>query len=221
MHIAIDSEFIEDGVTIKPISIALVREDGAEAYFEFPDVDWTKASPWVIENVKPHLKGVSTPLDLMRAKIQAFVGEKPKFWGYYADYDWVLFCQIFGKMIDLPKGFPMYCRDLKELMNDRKVEKDALPTQDGAEHNALDDARWIIKSVLHLTLEHKLETMVHEFTTAMKAKLQKKANEGRDGWDSPDWTPKMIRKALDEHIETGDPIDIANYCAFLWHRQPK
>lgn len=44
------------------------------------------------------------------------------FYGYYADYDWVLFCSLFGRMIDLPKGFPMYCRDLKQDI-DRIAEK--------------------------------------------------------------------------------------------------
>lgn len=51
-------------------------------------------------------------------------GEKTvhEFYGYYADYDWVLFCSLFGRMIDLPKGFPMYCRDLKQIL-DEKAEK--------------------------------------------------------------------------------------------------
>lgn len=40
-------------------------------------------------------------------------------YGYYADYDWVLFSSLFGRMIDLPKGFPMYCIDLKQEL-DRK-----------------------------------------------------------------------------------------------------
>lgn len=30
---------------------------------------------------------------------------QPEFYGYYADYDWVLFCSLFGRMIDLPNGF--------------------------------------------------------------------------------------------------------------------
>ena len=46
----------------------------------------------------------------------------PKFYAYFADYDWVVFCWLFGKMIDLPKRFPMYCIDLKqELDNKLKV----------------------------------------------------------------------------------------------------
>jgi len=43
----------------------------------------------------------------------------PEFYGYYADYDWVAFCWLFGNMIDLPKGFPMYCIDLKQLMDEK------------------------------------------------------------------------------------------------------
>lgn len=44
-----------------------------------------------------------------------YITENPiEFWGYFSDYDWVLFCTIFGTMMDLPSGFPMYCRDLKQ-----------------------------------------------------------------------------------------------------------
>ena len=45
-----------------------------------------------------------------------------EFYGYYADYDWVLFCSLFGRMIDLPKGFPMYCRDLKQMFDERALK---------------------------------------------------------------------------------------------------
>ena len=44
---------------------------------------------------------------------------EPKFYAYYADYDWVVFCWLFGKMINLPKGFPMYCIDLKQIFDDK------------------------------------------------------------------------------------------------------
>jgi len=44
-----------------------------------------------------------------------------EFYAYYADYDWVVFCWLFGKMIDLPKGFPMYCRDLKQMLDDKSI----------------------------------------------------------------------------------------------------
>lgn len=47
---------------------------------------------------------------------------KPKFYAYYGDYDWVVFCWLFGKMIELPKGYPMYCRDLKQIFDDQQQE---------------------------------------------------------------------------------------------------
>lgn len=43
-------------------------------------------------------------------------------YGYYADYDWVLLCSLFGRMIDLPTGFPMYCRDLKQMFDHKLTE---------------------------------------------------------------------------------------------------
>lgn len=45
--------------------------------------------------------------------------DKPEFYAYYADYDWVVFCWLFGRMIDLPKGFPMYCIDLKQALDEK------------------------------------------------------------------------------------------------------
>lgn len=65
---------------------------------------------------------------------------KPEFWGYYADYDWVAFCQLFGTMMDLPKGFPMYCRDIKQWCD--QLGNPKLPDQGKGEHHALLDARW-------------------------------------------------------------------------------
>lgn len=42
---------------------------------------------------------------------------KPKFYGYYSAYDHVVLCWLFGKMIDLPEGFPMYTIDLKQVLD--------------------------------------------------------------------------------------------------------
>ena len=73
-------------------------------------------------------------------EIFAFDGlEQPEIWAYYADYDWVVFCQLFGTMMDLPKGFPMYCRDIKQECD--RLGNPKLPPNDG-EHDALADAKW-------------------------------------------------------------------------------
>lgn len=75
-----------------------------------------------------------------RPTIEGYLDTKPEFWGYYCDYDWVVFCQLFGTMIDLPKGFPMYCRDIKQECD--RLGNPKLPEQGKGEHHALSDARW-------------------------------------------------------------------------------
>lgn len=74
-----------------------------------------------------------------------FKWDNPEFYGYYADYDWVVFCWLFGRMIDLPRGFPMYCKDLKQMMDDKGLNEKwknlTCPDPEG-EHNALIDAKW-------------------------------------------------------------------------------
>lgn len=85
---------------------------------------------------------------------------KINFYAYYADYDWVAFCWLFGKMIDLPKEFPMYCNDLKQILDEKAIKeldytcwttkeqvlehiktRIGFPKQEN-EHSAIHDARW-------------------------------------------------------------------------------
>ena len=65
---------------------------------------------------------------------------KPELWAYYADYDHVAFCHLFGTMMELPKGFPMYTMDIKQFC--KMLGDPRLPEQGKGEHNALADARW-------------------------------------------------------------------------------
>jgi len=65
---------------------------------------------------------------------------KPEFWGYYSAYDWVAFCQLFGAMVALPKGYPMFCRDLIQWC--KQLGNPELPKQGNDEHGALADALW-------------------------------------------------------------------------------
>lgn len=65
---------------------------------------------------------------------------KPELWGYYSAYDHVAFCQLFGTMMDLPKGYPMYTRDIKQWCD--ALGNPRLPEQGEGEHNASQDARW-------------------------------------------------------------------------------
>ncbi len=101
-------------------------------------------------------------------KNRLLIYNQPKFYGYYADYDWVLLCSLWGRMLDLPKGFPMYCKDLKQMLDEtvsklsnsdfftkfhltqemtleeklKEIKKHIEYPRQENEHNALDDAQW-------------------------------------------------------------------------------
>lgn len=175
------------------ISIGIVSEDGRSYYAVSSDYNEKDADQWVKDNVIrkifeeacDHSSGLHgfekefiKPTAQIADEVLAFFGcwRDQLFWrapngiqvfGYYADYDWVLFCSLFGRMIDLPKGFPMYCIDLKQSLDDKvsqdsnigKLERntqrvitfddmlnfyktfDNYPKQTN-EHNALADAKW-------------------------------------------------------------------------------
>lgn len=144
-----DTEFIEDGRTIEPLSIGIVCEDGREYYAEFKNTDRSLADNWVQENVISYLAPPSAGKSkiTIASEIISFVeaGEhKPKFVAYYADYDHIVLCQLFGRMIDLPDGFPMWTYDIKQLCDD--LGNPQLPKQTENEHHALADARWVRNS---------------------------------------------------------------------------
>jgi hypothetical protein len=162
-----DTEFHEDGRTIDLISIGLVAEDGRQYYAVSKDFNRVLAfdHSWLAANVLLYLPWKSLPpgepLRWASAEMDVETGlwkhreeirndllrfcnpeqyGKPEFWAYYADYDWVALCQLFGKMIDLPKRWPMYCRDLKQWAD--MLDNSKLPEQNTCEHHALADAQW-------------------------------------------------------------------------------
>jgi hypothetical protein len=137
MKIWFDTEFIDDGHTIDLISIGMVAEDGREYYAELAECDHSRADEWVKDNVLVHLTGEVKPRSKIAQDIIEFCGPSPEVWAYYADYDWVALCQLYGRMMDLPDGFPMYCRDLKQ-----EADRLGRNLPEKIEHHALADAHW-------------------------------------------------------------------------------
>jgi hypothetical protein len=66
------------------------------------------------------------------------------------------------------------------------------------------------------TEEDALLMLVERFSMAMEDELTDKAAEGRGGWYDPEAKEQFIAEAL-LHINRGDWIGAANYCAFLWN----
>ena len=100
----IDTEFIAKPFTIDLVSIGLVAEDGREFYAESSELDWSKASPWMLENVRPQLEGKGMSLEEISYALRVFTDhdEHPVFWGYFPAYDWVAFVGLFGGLEVLP-----------------------------------------------------------------------------------------------------------------------
>lgn len=163
MKIYYDCEFLENGSTIRLISIGMVREDGKGLYRVVYDYSLMKDvfyHDWLKRNVVPSLPyemtedgvalihghldyGSVKTRDEIAEDIKSFVlnTPNPELWAYYGAYDHVALCQLFGRMVDLPTGFPMYTNDLKQELVRRKNPR--IPEQMGGEHNAYFDALWV------------------------------------------------------------------------------
>jgi hypothetical protein len=85
------------------------------------------------------------PRSTIAREIVDFVGPSPEFWAWYADYDWVALCQLYGTMMDLPDGWPMYCRDYKQVADERGTDV----SQPDSAHNALGDAQWLAGEMIY------------------------------------------------------------------------
>lgn len=121
----------------------------------------------IAEDIVVFIYGPTDNLDGMSATTEAQRYEhndkskNPEFYGYYSAYDHVALCWLYGKMMDLPKGFPMFTIDLKQIMDsmfllqaEKHIDETRLeswlktvkahpvyPRQTN-EHNALEDAKW-------------------------------------------------------------------------------
>lgn len=164
-----DTEFIESAVGTELVSIGIVAEDGRTFYAECSSFDERNADEWVRDNVLSKLDywnygpGDTPPNTTIEETEKSFIyfgtesaiktaliswmlrDDDPEFYAYYCSYDWIVFARLFGRLIDLPHNYPMWCIDLKQMMWERGLDKEwkrqACPDPEG-EHNALVDAQW-------------------------------------------------------------------------------
>ncbi len=152
MRHVIDTEFLDRGPTfpVELISLGIASEDGKTFYAVNENFDWREASPWLVKNVKPHLphplsveRVLFTRKEIMEKLNKYFERDpQPQFWGYYADWDWLLFCHLWGGMLNTPKKFPHLCLDIEQYRIQVGMPKLMYPHQTTTEHNALNDALW-------------------------------------------------------------------------------
>ncbi|MDS1141765.1 hypothetical protein RE432_15090 [Pusillimonas sp. SM2304] len=63
---------------------------------------------------------------------------------------------------------------------------------------------------------HPDDLAVDSFACAMKEKLALARTKGRSGWQACD--PAELSAMLRNHVDKGDPRDVANFCMFLWNK---
>lgn len=164
-----DLEFLEDGRTIELISIGIVSSDGREYYAVSDDatrkplVKRIRRHEWLMDNVVPSLPKPSGDWNLHMPKSWLFdyrsplvkpreriadeaagfllAAGSPVLWADYGAYDHVALCQLWGRMIDLPDGIPMFTCDIQQEALRLGMRWDELPQQSRGHHNALEDAR--------------------------------------------------------------------------------
>jgi hypothetical protein len=173
VRIFYDTEFLEDGKTIDLISIGLVAEDGRELYLISEEIEADPLyerigrHQWLMENVVPHLPlRERDPIKQPRAQyagrfyldqrdnrivsrryirnaVREFIQATPdvELWAWYGAYHHVVLSQLWGPMIRHPDGVPMWTNDLRQEV--QRLGDPQLPKQEGAEHDALADARWV------------------------------------------------------------------------------
>jgi hypothetical protein len=88
-----------------------------------------------------HTSPVVMPHWVIANQVREFILARrdPQLWAWYGAYDHVALCQLWGRMIDLPKGVPMWTNDLKQEAE--RLGNPEVPQQGPGEHNALEDAR--------------------------------------------------------------------------------
>jgi hypothetical protein len=155
-----DTEFTGLHQNTTLISIGIISEDG-KAYFyaEFDDYDKSQVDDWIKENVMKNL--ISNKPDVsknlvkgdkahVKAKLEEFLnsfeGKQIEMWADVLAYDWVLFCELFGGAMNIPKNIDYSPFELCTLFKAKNVDPDISREEftgidpGGNKHNALFDA---------------------------------------------------------------------------------
>jgi hypothetical protein len=159
-----DTEFDENGERIIPISFGAVAEDGRElylinygyinAYVNNETYLWknkflAQPNDFVIENVLDKIPDADVQEfgcnhNEWARKLYTFFTNDHKvnnieLWGHFSAYDHIVYCQSFGRMVDLPSPLPMFTNDDMTIRNGR--QKPPRP-KSYPEHHALWDAKF-------------------------------------------------------------------------------
>ncbi|UUC95560.1 hypothetical protein [Comamonas sp. C11] len=92
--------------------------------------------------------------------------------------------------------------------------KTAAAAEQAAWHAGLDGGRAQAEAN-QLAAQHPDDAAVDALASLMKAKLAKQRDKGYGGWDDTECSQQHLSGLLRGHVDKGDPVDVANFCAFL------
>jgi biopolymer transport protein ExbB/TolQ len=164
----LDCEFTGLVKDAELISLCLYRDDGCYFYAEFNEYSEADITPWLQENVlaklffsdKSNVKDVNDAIIKIKGDKAAITDELKKWlaqfeqieiWGDVPAYDWVLFCDLFGGSVHLPKNIFYIQFDLATLAKIKGIDPDLkrfdlaktelTGSEIGGQHNSLTDAK--------------------------------------------------------------------------------
>ncbi|MFI1485800.1 3'-5' exoribonuclease domain-containing protein [Streptomyces sp. NPDC020747] len=107
-----------------------------------PHGDWRLHMPksWLFNYLDPAVKPIERIADEVAEFIRAS-GPDVQLWANYGAYDHVCLAQLWGPMIALPDGLPMFTHDIQQERSRLGIGWADLPEQESGEHDALADAR--------------------------------------------------------------------------------
>ena len=192
-----DLEFTGLHKLTTPISIGLVSEDGDKFYAEFTDYDKFQIDNFLKNEVlskltlqdynfekdydpdakEVYVKGdIDVVFSTMNLWFMKFEDEEVEMWGDVLAYDWVLFINIFGNGLALPKFIDYIPMDLATILPlcgiDKDVNRDefaygeeAANSRKDKKHNSLHDAETqleVYNKIISLTQQSKNDAEVSE-----------------------------------------------------------
>jgi hypothetical protein len=129
-------------------SLPITGRTSLDSYLAIPANSYPKTTLELVgadtrdTQVKPHWVIANEVRDFIQAAQEPDVDYSTvELWANYGAYDHVALCQLWGPMIALPDGVPMFTHDIQQEARRLGFSWDDLPKQESGEHNALADAR--------------------------------------------------------------------------------
>lgn len=155
---------------------------------------------WVILNVAPVMDTVPYPSNVDQAKMMALMG-----------MEWL------ERQAPEQIRYPLTRNQIRQVFLDngftiKEGQADLKDYVFRAAEQLMAFSRYVSMGKNPVTSD---DAAVDIFANAMKVKLADARDKGRGGWQR--CTRQQLSAMLREHVDKGDPRDVANFCMFLYH----